>query len=308
VGREAVCCERKDHANPSSSRSFHTPYPRKKGSSHTVAVDDSPRVVSHQSLTTDEEYESLRRKVQRAIIEEKGAHNVQLWGVSLKLLSYARILVEDVKKESFKAPLDIVRTPDSSPRRNRSLSGAHLTPHSAPTPQSVHAKPHPVYATPQPTYASKLILNTNVFSSTALPLTAFLRHPITTPSPRQTQTGTRRQSSSNNTSSPSCSTKTDFNTPRSSTVASSVDISPYKADPEPLRFVGRLPEKVWVRVFAHMADPRGSLSDSQIERIVEFAKDRATLASEVEALGKPDSVQIWKVLDGMGSLAYDLAV
>jgi len=57
-----------------------------------------------------------------------------------------------------------------------------------------------------------------------------------------------------------------------------------------------------------MADPLASLSDSQIERIVEFAKDRATLASEAEALGKPDSVQIWKVLDGMGSLAYDLAV
>lgn len=235
---------------------------------------------------SEEDYESLRRKIQRGIIEEKGAHSVKAWGASLKLLSYARVLVDDdVTQRSW----DNIQTPDDSPRRNRSLSGAHLT----------------AYTTPPPTYASKLSLNTNVTTSTPVPPAAFSHTPVTPYIIRQPPG--RRQSSCNDTSSPGWSLKTDYSS-RSSTIASSVDVIPYMTDRKPIRIIGPLPENAWARIFSYVADPAGLLTEEQRNRVISFAKDRATLASEVEILGKPSSVQIWKVLDAMGSLAYDVVM
>ncbi len=39
--------------------------------------------------------------------------------------------------------------------------------------------------------------------------------------------------------------------------------------------------------------------------VLRWATDRRTLGKELESLGKPESAQIWKVLDGMGCLAYE---
>lgn len=48
------------------------------------------------------------------------------------------------------------------------------------------------------------------------------------------------------------------------------------------------------------------LSREQQVSVVGWAQDAATLAEESKNLGKPKSSQIWKVLDGMGCLAYDI--
>lgn len=45
---------------------------------------------------------------------------------------------------------------------------------------------------------------------------------------------------------------------------------------------------------------------TQQSNVLRWAVDRRTLARELESLGKPESAQIWKVLDGMGCLAYEV--
>lgn len=213
---------------------------------------------------------------------------MELWGTSLKLLSYARILVDDDMSQRSRNRAPFTDTP---PRRNRSSSGSHLTP----------------FSTPQPTYAPKLVLNTNLNKEfPALPSHASSRGPFT-PQVVFKPASAHRKSPSSDHNSLGWSIKTDYSS-RSSAQTSSVDVTPYMSKPDPPRFVGRLPENVWVQIFTCLTDARGLLTEEQRGRIVAIAKDRATLAIEAEAMGKPDSVQIWRVLDAMGSLAYDVGV
>ena len=75
---------------------------------------------------------------------------------------------------------------------------------------------------------------------------------------------------------------------------------PYRSD---LSF--GLPEGAWVKIMGHYLDAGRYLSERQQEAVVRWAIERRTLAREMESLGKPESVQIWKVLEGMGCLAYE---
>lgn len=71
--------------------------------------------------------------------------------------------------------------------------------------------------------------------------------------------------------------------------------------------IGPLPENAWESVIAALADPHNVLSRRQREAVMAWGRDRRTLAVEAEGKGKPDAVQMWKVLDGMGCLAFDEA-
>lgn len=68
--------------------------------------------------------------------------------------------------------------------------------------------------------------------------------------------------------------------------------------------IGAMPEEAWIKILGVLADPAGVLSQDQKFSIVAYAKDRSTLAQEAVSIGKPDSVQIWRVLDAMGCLSY----
>ncbi|KAI5777507.1 hypothetical protein EDC01DRAFT_732399 [Geopyxis carbonaria] len=69
---------------------------------------------------------------------------------------------------------------------------------------------------------------------------------------------------------------------------------------------GNLSEDVWISIIKKTADSNQLLSSDQCLRIVVWAKSRETLEKERELAGKLPSVQIWKVLDGMGCLSYDV--
>ena len=67
---------------------------------------------------------------------------------------------------------------------------------------------------------------------------------------------------------------------------------------------GRLPVRVWRGVLAELADPNCILTAQQVKSAFAYARDRRTLAVEMEYLGKTNSIQIWRVLEAMGCLAY----
>lgn len=69
---------------------------------------------------------------------------------------------------------------------------------------------------------------------------------------------------------------------------------------------GNLPKRVWQRIVAFAAVAHDILSEEQQKSVVQYAQDRRTLVAEMEVLGKPESVQIWRTLEGMGCLAYEM--
>ncbi|KAL8939030.1 MAG: hypothetical protein Q9216_003579 [Gyalolechia sp. 2 TL-2023] len=82
--------------------------------------------------------------------------------------------------------------------------------------------------------------------------------------------------------------------------ASVLSSKPYRSD---LPFA--LPEEAWARVMGLYVGADRFMSWNQQCNVLRWATDRRTLAKELESLGKPESAQIWKVLDGMGCLAYE---
>ncbi|KAI9843436.1 MAG: hypothetical protein M1830_007700, partial [Pleopsidium flavum] len=66
-----------------------------------------------------------------------------------------------------------------------------------------------------------------------------------------------------------------------------------------------LPEALWQRIIALASGAIGVVNSGQQGSIIRWAKDRDTLSRERETLGKSESTQIWRVLDGMGCLAYE---
>ena len=68
---------------------------------------------------------------------------------------------------------------------------------------------------------------------------------------------------------------------------------------------GKLPLDIWYRIILEAVDPNNVMSPEQQKVMFEYAADEATLDRDHEAAGKPISVQIWRVLDWTGCLAYD---
>ena len=48
------------------------------------------------------------------------------------------------------------------------------------------------------------------------------------------------------------------------------------------------------------------MSEAQQRSVLRWAMDRGTLSKERESLGLKESAQIWKVLEGMECLAYEM--
>ena len=67
-------------------------------------------------------------------------------------------------------------------------------------------------------------------------------------------------------------------------------------------------EEIWRQIMAIAAGAEGVMSEAQQRSVLRWAMDRGTLCKERESLGLKDSAQIWKVLEGMGCLAYEMKV
>ncbi|KAL8682355.1 MAG: hypothetical protein Q9224_006788, partial [Gallowayella concinna] len=66
-----------------------------------------------------------------------------------------------------------------------------------------------------------------------------------------------------------------------------------------------LPEHTWACIIGQHLSADRYMSRNQQRNVLRWAVDRKALGKEMESLGKPESAQIWKVLEGMGCLAFD---
>ena len=71
-------------------------------------------------------------------------------------------------------------------------------------------------------------------------------------------------------------------------------------------YVGQLHQAQWAYIIALAADVVGVVSPTQQKAILAMAMDRGSLGKEREILGKSESAQIWKALEGMGCLACEM--
>ena len=69
---------------------------------------------------------------------------------------------------------------------------------------------------------------------------------------------------------------------------------------------GGLDERLWARIISLACGCTGILNAEQALAVVRWSRDRASLQREMEALGKAESAQVWRVLEGMGCLAYEI--
>ncbi|MCJ1381308.1 hypothetical protein MMC17_004418 [Xylographa soralifera] len=69
---------------------------------------------------------------------------------------------------------------------------------------------------------------------------------------------------------------------------------------------GGLDERLWGRIISLACGCTGILNTEQALAVVKWARDRASLQREMEVLGKAESTQVWRVLEGMGCLAYEM--
>ena len=72
--------------------------------------------------------------------------------------------------------------------------------------------------------------------------------------------------------------------------------------------LGGLDEMVWGRIISLACGGTGILNSEQVLAVVRWARDRTSLQREMEALGKAGSAQVWRILEGMGCLAYKISV
>ncbi|KAI9806093.1 MAG: hypothetical protein M1833_004500 [Piccolia ochrophora] len=79
-----------------------------------------------------------------------------------------------------------------------------------------------------------------------------------------------------------------------------IDVTKESDDP-----MDRFPLHLWRRIIAHAVDPNGILSHKQQLAVIDWARTREHLHRGREVRGKPESAQVWRVLEATGCLAYD---
>lgn len=257
-----------DHA--SSRHSISSPSHRRKVS-NTAQTPNTIVRVHHIGHDPVEELESLRRKLQRTIIQDQGAAAVSLWRTALRLLTFVRhIMLEETAREH--SPAQDTR---SSPQSTRSFNGG--------------ANSSPDHAT----YASRVVMNPDEKQDAVLSITGISSSPV-----KSTILRSRKRRDS-------------FSVGSDISIASDSPAKPFileapleMSDQEP-KMIGGLPECAWEIILGMLVDESGILSKRQRQAVIEYGGDRRTLHGETATRGKADSVQTWKVLEAMSCLCYD---
>lgn len=228
--------------------------------------DHIQQTPKKQNIST-EELESMRRKFQRAIIEDSGPTSVVLWHSALRLLGLVRrVMANHEALTQF------------SPRAKR-LSSVDQTSHDV-DPVTTHRRAS--------SYASKF-MSSSTYDPTPVPDANATSTKIIDPPvlrhPRDYYANVDGITASSATQ---------------SSRTGAVTMSNHNP-----QMIGPLPIRAWAKIFCFLADPSGILSERQRRAVITWGSNRDTLASEAEILGKPASVQIWRVLEGMDCLIYD---
>lgn len=213
------------------------------------------------------ELERTRNKVQGNTLREHGAHRVELWSVALKLLTRVRQVV--LERPSRYSAAAYGRNGTGKNVGKKVLEWP-MSPHfpRLPTPTAARV----VAAESTPAKASAV----RVRSGRGGASTVQLQHGGVpkTPSPTKSK--------------------------------SQLPATPDRSHADAGAGGATLPIAIWTRCLRDAIDPTGILSQRQVERVVDWARRRETLKRDEEVVGKLESTQVWRVLEGVGCLVFEV--
>ncbi|KAI4195106.1 MAG: hypothetical protein LQ346_003530 [Caloplaca aetnensis] len=229
----------------------------------------------HDDFTDGEavsaELDRARSRIQGNVLRDDGVQSHDLWRTALGMLNLCRMLCPLRKEEQSRSQTPIVHEVKVSTAQQFD------TPEFPALPKQ-HGKPFVGYLDPfAPPLAQK---------SPNMPITPSVKskkHPLrlktATPSPLSMATSP---------------------TSPGSPGTSALQAKSYRSD-----LPAGLPGEAWSRIMGLYVQADRFMTRNQQRNVLRWATDRRTLGKELESLGKPESAQIWKVLDGMGCLAYE---
>lgn len=244
----------------------------------TTSVTSSQHRGHDTARFTRIELERAQHRVQGDTLRDAGQQNNNLWRTSLEMLSLSRTICLMPKHERPHNPiryLDGVRTSTSPERPSTKTkhSGDDFNFPALPNPLSKPLRPLTPSAPLAPANPNQPL--TRRFYQHQKDSITFMT-PISTPPPLPAAP------------------------PPTSTQSKPREQDTYRSS-LPLGFSAG----VWRRILALAANAGNVLSEAQQRSVLRWGMDRGTLGRERESLGLAEHAQIWKVLDGMGCLAYE---
>ncbi len=253
-----------------SDASYSPVSARSQGTRRSTVSSGSFSPPSYTGTTSNinHELDRARSRIQGSALRDGGPHCIELWSASLKMLSIARQILSDERKGRSEDQIT----------RDDGISSDPAVPSKA-----------------EATYASKLMIDTSVSGEPILAITGVSTSP-TTPTILRNRNGSTVITPASSRHTPSLDNSLQIS-PISLVINTSSDESelPYG-----------LPGALWRRIITEASGAMGVVSDEQQKSIMAWARNRSTLGREREVLGKSESGQIWRVLDGMGCLSYDI--
>lgn len=251
---------------------------------------------SSNSATASTELDRARSRIQGNVLRDFGAPSVDLWRVSLKMLTLSRAILLSAA--------ETIRHVHVSKTNSHGL-------HQMPPPAQPPQPPQPAQLVQHLWPVFSTDLNDNGFpplrSSSIRAGVDSSRRSETTPLKAETQNhpATPRHVHRRKKSVNPVARFSGFEPP---TIADTDVVASRADEQQPYR--SHLPygfsEDIWMRIISFMAGADGIVNTTQQRSILRWAMDSTTLIKEREALGKPKSAQIWRLLEGVGCLAYDL--
>ena len=260
-----------------------TSNPRRRRTSSSETSISSP--VSRAS-----ELDRARSRIQGDALKDGGLTRNDLWWTSLRMLKYARIILLQ------EAPIrtDWVAHAANSPIRHISLSEPRVGGNSRRGSSTSGASFEEAFPS---------LPSANVFSPRLSKIPLASGNPNVKITPRRAPTSKESISSKGPITfhnGPVTRIKAEEIPLPPSPVASQSDNDGYRSN-LPCGF----PEEIWTRILTLTANADNILSTRQQREVSRWAMDKSTLNEEMAILGKSEPQQIWKVLHGMGCLAYD---
>ena len=253
----------------SEARVHESPQKAAQRRRNTIRTGSVDESNSPSDSTNSTELNRARSRIQGDSLRDLGPRSNDLWCVSLKMLAVARtILLETKKKQVTHLRLDSKK---------------------ADTP--------------------KALLSSSNSAKTATGRAPSLSVPLAPGNPNHLMFPKLPQRRKDLIVSPSL-----MMTPVAPPAAEKTHELPVRAKPPKkspsyrTQLLGGLCESTWARIVSLACGGVDIVSKDQSVAVVRWAKDRGSLEREMEALGKAESAQIWRVLDGMGCLAYEMAM
>ncbi|EME44906.1 hypothetical protein DOTSEDRAFT_61526 [Dothistroma septosporum NZE10] len=303
--------------NGSEARSVEVGGQTTRRMSERKATRGDRRASLRSVLTTDgeqeqSELESIRKKIQRSVIEKHGASSIELWRASLSIVRTARVLMSispKVKGSIYTGPALF----DYSKATSRPVTPAN---------RSISARASPAGTLRQGTYAATLTANTDVRAGE--PLIAITDVTNTPTTPKMVFKAHRRGGISEG----SDAVDSDEVAKKLNDIRLIV-----KRDGNPQRFVkyqegawkhrmdegngagksyrdrdveSQLPYNVMEEIALHSVDlwAQRLLTEKQRKRCMKWGLERSNFAAEREWHKMADSAQVVMLLERTGCLAY----